>query len=211
MILLVVMTDGRRECIERTIPSFDVFSHPDGRQGFGGAIRFAWELVRWLPGGDRFVLHLEDDFVFRRPVDLMAMAHVLDDEPHLVQLALRRQPHRAPLPKVAFRWQDGAVIHQGNHGVTLPTAASSVGGLEVRHFPYRSVEQFVRKARNGAAAYAATDLPVDVGAHWRSYGELLERYGEEVLHDVFRRHFWFLSPADAGMVLDPAPYCRWVL
>lgn len=120
-----------------------------------------------------------------------------------------RQRDRAPLPKVAFRWETNCIIHQGNHGVTRPSGGKAIAGLTVCHFPYRSAEQFVRKARNGAAAYAATDLPPDVGAHWRGYGEILERGGEGALHDVFREYFWELSPADAGLVLDPAPYRRW--
>ena len=33
------------------------------------------------------------------------------------------------------------------------------------------MEQFVSKVRNGAAAYAATDLPPEAGAHWRQYGD----------------------------------------
>lgn len=120
-----------------------------------------------------------------------------------------RQPHPAPLPKVAFRWREGAVIEQGNHGVDLGTPVHIGGGLEVRHFPYRTVEQFTRKAVNGAAAYKATELPEHVGAHWRGYGALLERYGETALHDVFREHFWALSPADKGWIPDAAPYRRW--
>jgi hypothetical protein len=115
---------------------------------------------------------------------------------------------------VAFRWHPDAVIHQGNHDVTLPEYEFARSGgefvaMQVRHFPYRSPEQMVRKARNGAAAYAATDLPAEQGAHWRSYGDLIDRYGEEALHDVYRQHFWFLSPVDAGLVCDPAPYLRW--
>lgn len=120
-----------------------------------------------------------------------------------------RQRDPAPLPKVAFRWETGCVIHQGNHGVTRPSGGKMDGGLRVSHFPYRTPEQFTRKARNGAEAYRATDLPADVGAHWRGYGEILDRGGEEALGDVFRQYFWNLSPADAGMVLDPAPYRRW--
>lgn len=113
------------------------------------------------------------------------------------------------LPKVAFRWEHDAVIHEGNHGVTLPSGSHEVWALEIRHFPYRSPEQFVRKARNGAAALTQTDLPDGVGAHWRSYGALLDRFGEDTLGDVFREHFWHLSPTDSGLVLDPAPYMRW--
>lgn len=123
-IVLLVMTDGRMECIARTIPaalehlhgpitqriifddsndseyrrwltdqfpSFEMMYNPAGRQGFGGAIRTAWERLS-LASTDGFVFHLEDDFVFRRHVDLEGMMRVLEDRPHLVQLALRRQP-----------------------------------------------------------------------------------------------------------------------
>lgn len=121
-----------------------------------------------------------------------------------------RQRDPGPLPKVAFRWQRGAVIHQGNHGVTLPAAgAPHEGLLKVRHFPYRSADQFVRKAINGAAAYRHTNLPADQGAHWRAYGDIAERHGTETLADVFRAHFWYLSPTDSGLIHDPAPYLRW--
>lgn len=124
MIVLLVITDGRRDCIEQTLASAEenlsgpidrriiyddsgeaenrdwlrerfgdryiVTHHPDGRQGFGGAIRFMWQRLTDAP--ERFVFHLEDDFTFNRPVDLEAMATVLDCCPDLVQLALRRQP-----------------------------------------------------------------------------------------------------------------------
>lgn len=129
------------------------------------------------------------------------------DDPFVTIQWRQRQP--APLPKVAFRYKFGATIHQGNHGVSLPYEPVTTTGLEIRHFPYRSVEQFTRKAVNGAAAYRATDLPPDVGAHWRGYGDLLDRFGPDALREVFERYFWALSPADMGWVLDPAPYLRW--
>lgn len=130
-----------------------------------------------------------------------------DPDPFRSMVWRRREP--ASLPKVAFRWQPGTVIHQGNHGVTLPEPGAVKTLLQVRHFPYRSPAQMVRKARNGAAAYRATDLPEELGAHWRAYGDLIDRRGEEALHDVFRLHFWYLSPTDSGLVRDPAPYRRW--
>jgi hypothetical protein len=133
------------------------------------------------------------------------------EDPDPFRSIIWRQPDPAPLPKVAFRWEPGAVIHQGNHGVTLPHRSKVYeGGLEIRHFPYRSAEQFVSKARNGAAAYKATDLPEHVGAHWRSYGDILERHGEDVLiSEVYERWFFAVSPVDMGWVPDPAPYMRW--
>lgn len=120
-----------------------------------------------------------------------------------------RRRERAPLPKVAVRYRPDLVIHQGNHGAhyyTGPGFRILPTGLVVRHFPYRSVEQFVRKARNGAAAYAATDLPADVGAHWRQYGAILAEHGEEAIGDVFRQWHWTADPtADETLIYDPAP------
>lgn len=126
MTILLVMTDGRRHCIERAVESamdhlgwFDrVVIHDDSgdpdyrawlrevfapddfehvatgcRSGFGGAIRSAWAHLAESPDlHERFVFHLEDDFIFKRQVDLAAMAQVLDRHPYLMQLALRRQP-----------------------------------------------------------------------------------------------------------------------
>ena len=120
---LLVMTDGRAECIARTIPSaeanlvgvdnvmrvihsdagdpaydrwlrrefpaFELVSTP-GRSGFGGAIRSAWAHLLGLANVTH-VFHLEDDFVFTRPVNVALMARLLDEHPHLAQMALRRQ------------------------------------------------------------------------------------------------------------------------
>lgn len=61
------------------------------RAGFGGAIRGAWAHLAWHSRA-RYVFHLEADFTFNRPVPLADMALVLEGNPHLVQLALRRQP-----------------------------------------------------------------------------------------------------------------------
>lgn len=123
-----------------------------------------------------------------------------------------RQRDPMPLPKVAFRWEPGAVIHQGNHGVTLPSGGGFAKPvLEIRHFPVRSAEQFTRKGRNGAAAYAATDLPWSEGQHWRSYGLLLEREGSTALNRVYYDHWFYRSPTDSGLIRDPAPYRRWAV
>jgi hypothetical protein len=101
------------------------------------------------------------------------------------------------LPKVAARARPGLVIEQGNHGVNYGFRPAYLPGqLTVCHFPYRSAEQFVRKARNGAEAYKATDLPEEAGAHWRGYGRILEHDGEEACADIFRTWFWQPDPRD---------------
>lgn len=84
--------DGYRHWLARNFPDFDLVIHPAGRQGFGGAIHTAWRYLVGIEVDEPFVFHLEQDFTFNRHVDLQDMAFVLDCQPHIVQLALRRQP-----------------------------------------------------------------------------------------------------------------------
>lgn len=58
------------------------------RRGPTGAIQYAWKLDIDEP----FIFHLEDDFIFERDVDLNEMRYVLQGNPQLAQMALRRQP-----------------------------------------------------------------------------------------------------------------------
>jgi hypothetical protein len=112
-----------------------------------------------------------------------------------------RHPDPIPLPKVAVRTDVLRKIEMGNHGAHV-SQGRALGGLEVRHFPYRSAEHMIRKARNGAAAYAAApQMPEMYGAHWRAYGKLTDEELAAHYHD----HFWFADPTGAGLVNDPAP------
>lgn len=116
----------------------------------------------------------------------------------------RRDP--GALPKVACRTRGDLVIMQGNHGARYHGGATDwPEQLVVRHFPFRSAEQMVRKTRNGAAAYAATvGLPEDAGKHWRDYGALLEAHGPEALHGVFAEWFFVEAPEEAPeLIFDP--------
>lgn len=128
-----------------------------------------------------------------------------------------RRLDRAPLPKVAARWREDLVIAQGNHDAHYTGRATRFDELlVVRHFPYRSVEQLVRKVRNGAAAYRAAgdSLPASFGAHWRQWGELLEQRGEEAIAELFRTWYYRPDPRiehrigdelQPALLFDPAP------
>lgn len=123
------------------------------------------------------------------------------DEPDPINRIGWRRIQAGALPKVACRARAAVSIHQGNHGADF---GATIPGLQIRHFPYRSVEQFVSKVRNGAAAYAATDLPEHQGKHWRDYGQLLEAGGPDALGDVFRAWFWTATPTlDHSLTFDP--------
>lgn len=129
------------------------------------------------------------------------------DDPNLPPVARMGWRRTAPLelPKVACRAMPGMVIEQGNHYARYPAPLrpTEQARLTVHHYPYRSVHQFIRKVRNGAAAYAATSgLAPSTGAHWRQWGEM----ADEQLAEIF--HVWYFRPDPPnpiiidGQVLD---------
>jgi len=133
-------------------------------------------------------------------------------EPFPVVSMVYRDAAINPMPKCAYRWKPGSKLEMGNHGVYFSgrPAVLRESPLRIRHFPYRSAEQMIRKARNGAEAYNASDLSPGFGTHWRQYGALIEQYGEEAFtRDVWERYFYKKVPVDEGMIFDPAPYLRW--
>jgi glycosyltransferase involved in cell wall biosynthesis len=159
----------------------------------------------WLPQWGRIadVLALlpdEASVAHASVLDHVATGQDIGDSP--IERMRFRRAEQLPLPKVAFRAHRGAVVHQGNHGVSLPGIRFPLvvtNQLQVRHFPYRSPEQMVRKARNGGKAYNATDLPEEVGKHWRDYNRLTDSQ----IHEVFYKWFW--QENGDGLVEDPVP------
>jgi glycosyltransferase involved in cell wall biosynthesis len=149
--------------------------------------------------------------VFAAPLfnHLRTALDVDDPDPFLSMVWRQRDP--GGLPKVAFRWRRGALIEQGNHGVHLPGQVRHLTEtvIALRHFPIRSAEHLIGKARNGAAAYAdegAADLPEDWGVHWRAWGQMLTTGGPQALQAAYRAHWFYDSPVDQGLIRDPAPY-----
>lgn len=133
-----------------------------------------------------------------------------EDNPEELNLVKRigwRRIEKGLLPKVACRVREDLVIEQGNHGAIYGGGATRQEGLlVVRHYPYRSIPQFIDKVRAGVNAYKGTNLPESSGAHWKGYGRLLETYGESVLEEVYNTWFHLENPRGAeGVIYDPAP------
>lgn len=123
------------------------------------------------------------------------------------QAMAHRMKQRTPLHKMAGRYLPGMVIEMGNHQITYPEARRNPAAfdvLEVRHFPIRSPQQYLRKATQGAAALALTDLDYTTGQHWRDWNQLVERDGQQALADAFLDH-WYYRHDDERIVHDPAP------
>lgn len=145
--------------------------------------------------GDVLAAHVNVDLVTAEMYD-----HVPTSEDDLavadptVRIGWRRR-NRGALPKVACRLSPGLRIQMGNHNARVGGRSPVVHewGVTIRHFPYRSKEQFVSKAINGAAAYAAAgrDIPETFGGHWRGYGKMIADHGPQAGYDWF--HAWFYS------------------
>jgi hypothetical protein len=154
-----------------------VLAHAAATAGAGWILPFDADEVWTIPAGDGAVspgtvaqwLAGCDADVVQVPV----FNHVPTDgddaaEPDPVRRLRWRKAEPNRLHKVAFRAGPRARLHQGNHGVDRRGRRRR--GLEIRHFPYRSEEQFLRKVRQGSAALAATELNAEVGKHWRGLG-----------------------------------------
>ncbi len=138
-IALVVVGHGRRDCIKRAIPELEsqvtgpierrLISDDSGDDAYRRWLRrefTAWEVIGsgpnvgfgehmrrlwWFLGDvdEPWAFTWEEDFVPNRPIDLAAMADVMRQRPHLVQMALRRQPWS---PKEV---RAGGVVEQRPH------------------------------------------------------------------------------------------------
>lgn len=106
-----------------------------------------------------------------------------------------RESNVKALPSVAFKWVPGAQVTMGNHDV-YHSGNRTYDSLAIRHFQYRSLEQFKFKQRNGRLAYEATTFDFGVGTHWRLGGllsdEEMQKQWEAILHQP-------------NVVYDPVP------
>jgi hypothetical protein len=141
---LVVITDGRQDCIQRTIDQFDsTVSYPFVERiiiNDSGDIRYHNFLVsrfpkfkvvsheqrRGLAGAvqsawdsvsqeTQYIFHLEDDFLFNTSINIDHMINILLENPYLVQMAMVRAPVNPPEEQVGgFVFQHLEDYHQKN-------------------------------------------------------------------------------------------------
>lgn len=105
--------------------------------------------------------------------------------------------------KVAARTRLQPRFTNGNHGVFVDDEMVYGGTLfTIHHFPYRSIEQITRSARNAAVTYAAdTTMPLTDSSHKR----FLTRLSDRDIQSWWSKYAFVLDPEAAGFVLDPIP------
>ena len=227
-------TDGTRDLLEQLAGEglvSTIYDDPD--PAYFQSAKTTWLAERAREFGMDWVLPVDADERWRtfdgRPIrehllgiapDVQAINGVLyhyipsveDDGEELdpFRRIVWRLAEPAGLPKVGARTLDGLSIDAGNHGVKFHghPPALAAGGLRVDHFSWRSESQFGRKIRNGARAYAATDLPEGVGPHWRMWGNPDAPDLELRAAAHFRKHFLATDPPKAPGMSDPAGLIR---
>ena len=132
MVSMTVLTDGRKEYLERalptwesvyngidhkviiddsgntgyrhwlidTFPEFIVVAVDKGRFGYAEAMRKVFEMVPYIRQSHN--LHVEDDFVLKRPFVLDDVVSVLESSPNLSQISFMREP-----------WYENEIEHGG--------------------------------------------------------------------------------------------------
>jgi len=121
-----------------------------------------------------------------------------DDDPHEPN-PYRRMRRRLVDPKVmgkvAFRAHRLAFLEAGNHAVRHPAGPAVPSDLFIRHVPFRTPEQVLRKVRQGAAASIAAARDGNFSVHWRTLAAMPE-------HEVVA----YYQRRDDPTLVDPAPF-----
>lgn len=152
----------------------------------------------WFYGEDRPLADILDDIdadvVYATGWDHVPRLGDPDDDNPIRRMGWRR-PYGQTYPKVMFRATPWFFLHQGNHDIEHP-GRKAHGPVRYRHFGYRSLPQMIRKVRQGAAAYAASNVHPAHGTHWKDLAALSD-------DELAVR--WENLRIEGEAVYDPAP------
>lgn len=95
-----------------------------------------------------------------------------------------KKVHSDSFSAVAFNYSPEFWLEMGNHNVLNHPGERAYDLIGIKHYQYRSFDQFVKKVRNGKTAYDATNLPDYMGSHWRRLGSM----SIEELKDYWRQY-----------------------
>ncbi len=105
MIVAAFISDRRDLYLPKCLGSFNenvapldrivhhIVDDRDHQLGMAGAVQQAWAWA--LSTGADFLLHVEEDFLLHREVPLEDLVTVMDNNPQLAQIVLKRQPWSA--------------------------------------------------------------------------------------------------------------------
>lgn len=115
-------------------------------------------------------------------------------EPNFIKRIKHKKVNSDSFNGVAFSNSSNFWLDMGNHDVLNHPGKRVFDKIGIRHYQYRSFDQFVNKVRNGKKAYDQTNFPDYMGSHWRKLGSMsdidLKKYwidycGVETVESLF--------------------------
>jgi hypothetical protein len=93
--ILVDGNPGAASSLRDSLKEWQIWTNP-GRSGLAQSVKQLWKNVN---KEIKYIFHLEEDFTFNEYIDIYSMIKVLDNNPHLAQMLLKRQPWGSEEPK----------------------------------------------------------------------------------------------------------------
>jgi glycosyltransferase involved in cell wall biosynthesis len=116
----------------------------------------------------------DGDIFLADSIDFIPTKNDLDDENPIKSMCYRKQNSNS-FAAVAFRKYPGSYLEIGNHDVLNHRGKRVSGLIGIRHYQYRSFDQFYKKVLNGKKVYDNTTYPNYMGSHWRTLGSQSEQ------------------------------------
>jgi hypothetical protein len=135
-----------------------------------GAVKAAWQ---WgYESGFPYLLHIEEDFRFAPALPLLDMAHILDTNPQLAQVVLKRQPWSDVEKRAGGQIETNpAAYTQCGDGSTHWVEHSTLFSLNPTLIPRRTLELQWEPGGLGAEA-AITQACTDAAMRFAYYGKI---------------------------------------
>lgn len=193
----------------------DVMTDYAGMAAWMGAhwvIPFDIDEVWFSPNGARITDNLAELPDNVMVVDCSNTTHCAtsEDDPNEADPITRmgwRSADKLPLAKVACRCRPDLKIGHGNHTANYDGPIRTVQDIiEIRHYPYRTPEQFIKRVQGAWPSLRDSGLPESHGAHMWAYGRCLDAHGPDGLVEWFKAGMFFEDPAsNPELIFDPCP------
>lgn len=82
--------DEYSEWLEESFPTFEIVKIKNPRQGYAKAMQNVFQVFK--DSGNKFALHLEDDFILHKAVNINDIVSVLNENQNVAQMSIMRQP-----------------------------------------------------------------------------------------------------------------------
>lgn len=113
----------------------------------------------------------DGDIFIAKSIDLIPTINDADSDNPIKSMCYKKK-NSDSFQAVAFRRYPGAYLEIGNHNVLNHNGKRVSNLIGIRHYQYRSFEQFYKKVINGKKVYDDTRYPDYMGSHWRKLGSM---------------------------------------